>query len=38
MCTKDFPIAETVVPLGDGFEAGTEYTVTVNGQARTFTP
>ncbi len=37
-CTKDFPINETVVPLGTGFEAGTEYTVEVNGQARTFTP
>ena len=37
-CTRDFPIDETVVPLGTGFEAGTEYTVEVNGQARTFTP
>ncbi len=31
-CTTDFPIVETVVPLGSDFEAGTEYTVTVNGQ------
>ena len=37
-CTRDFPITETVVPLGSEFEAGAEYTVTVNGQARTFTP
>ena len=38
MCTKDFPIAEMVVPLGFEFDAGTEYTVKVNDQARTFTP
>ena len=38
MCTKDFPITETIVPLGSGFEAGTEYIVKVNDQARTFTP
>ena len=38
MCTKDFPITETVVPLGSDFEAGTEYTVKVNEQARTFSP
>lgn len=38
MCTKDFPITETLVPLDSGFEAGTEYTVKVNDKARTFTP
>ena len=38
MCTKDFPITETVVPLGSGFQAGTEYTVKVNDESRTFTP
>lgn len=31
MCTKDFPIDETVVPLGV-LEADVEYTVTVNGK------
>ena len=31
MCTADFPIEETTVPLGS-FEAGVEYTVTVNGE------
>ncbi len=31
-CTTDYPIVETVVPLGADFEAGTEYTITVNGQ------
>ena len=38
MCTNDFPIDETLVLLGSAFEAGVEYTVTVNGQARTFSP
>ena len=38
VCTKDFPIAETVVPLGSDFESGTVYTVVVNEQARSFTP
>ena len=38
MCTKDFPITETLVPLGTEFEAGREYTVKVNDKARTFTP
>ena len=37
-CTRDFPITETVVPLGSGFQAGTEYTVKVNDESRTFTP
>ncbi len=31
VCTADFPIVETDVPLGNGFEPGREYTVTVNG-------
>lgn len=33
-CTADFPILETVVPLGQAsdFESGVEYTVTVNGE------
>ena len=31
VCTTDFPIVETDVPLGSGFEPGAEYTVTVNG-------
>lgn len=30
VCTADFPIIETTVPLGAGFEPGEEYTVTVN--------
>ena len=38
MCTRDFPVTKTVVPLGSEFQAGTEYTVKVNGQARTFSP
>ena len=29
-CTADYPIVETNVPLGSGFEPGVEYTVTVN--------
>ncbi len=37
-CTRDFPVTETVVPLGSGFQAGTEYTVKVNDESRTFTP
>ena len=37
-CTKDFPITETIVPLGSALEAGQDYTVVVNGEARTFTP
>ena len=31
MCTADFPIEETTVPLGS-LEVGVEYTVTVNGE------
>ena len=38
MCTKDFPVTETLVPLGSEFEEGTEYTVKVNDKAQTFTP
>ena len=30
VCTADFPIVETNVPLGPGFEPGEEYTVRVN--------
>lgn len=30
-CTKDMVTDVTLVPLGSGFEAGAEYTVTVNG-------
>ena len=30
VCTADFPIVETTVPLGSSFEPGVEYTVTVN--------
>lgn len=33
-CTTDFPIIETVVPLGSDFEKGVEYSVTVNGEHR----
>ena len=30
MCTTDFPMVETVIPLGSDFEPGREYTVSVN--------
>ena len=30
VCTADYPIVETIVPLGSDFEAGVEYTVRVN--------
>ncbi len=30
VCTADFPVIETTVPLGADFEPGQEYTVTVN--------
>ena len=30
VCTADFPVVETVIPLGSDFESGVEYTVTVN--------
>lgn len=31
-CTADYPIVETMVPLGSDFEKGLEYTVSVNGE------
>ena len=34
-CTADYPIVETVIPLGSDFESGTEYTVTVNSETTT---
>ncbi len=38
VCTADYPVKETIVPLGSGFEAGAEYSVTVNSETtRTFT-
>ena len=30
ICTADYPVVETEVPLGSDFEPGSEYTVTVN--------
>ena len=30
VCTTDYPIVETTVPLGSNFEPGVEYTVVVN--------
>ena len=37
-CTKDYPIVETVVPLGSDFDSGIEYAVSVNAEAdMTFT-
>ena len=30
VCTADFPIIETSVPLGSDFESGEEYIVRVN--------
>ena len=32
ICTADYPIVETVIPLGSDFESGTEYTITVNSE------
>ena len=32
ICTADYPIVETSIPLGSDFEPGTEYTVTVNSE------
>ena len=34
VCTADYPIVETTVPLGSDFEPGIEYTVVVNGETR----
>ena len=37
-CTKDYPIVETVIPLGSDFETGIEYAVSVNAESdMTFT-
>ena len=39
VCTADFPILETLIPLGTDFVPGEEYTVSVNSNlSRTFTP
>ncbi len=36
-CTADYPVVETIVPLGSDFEPGKEYTVNVNsGTTRSF--
>ena len=35
ICTADFPIIETVVPLGSDFEPGVEHTVSVNSETKT---
>ena len=35
ICTTDYPIVETIVPLGSEFEPGMEYTVSVNGDTIT---
>ncbi len=35
VCTADFPIVETLVPLGSDFKTGVEYTVTVNSDTTT---
>ena len=31
VCTADYPIVETTIPLGSDFQPGVEYTVSVNG-------
>ena len=37
VCTADYPIVETIVPLGADFETGVEYAVRVNsGDAQKF--
>ena len=37
-CTRDYPIVETVIPLGSDFESGMEYAVSVNAESdMTFT-
>ena len=36
ICTADFPIVETTVPLGSDFEPGIEYTVSVNSDNMSF--
>ena len=35
VCTADFPIVETNIPLGSGFESGEKYTVRVNSDITT---
>ena len=35
ICTADYPIVETIVPLGSEFEPGMEYTVSINGDTTT---
>ena len=30
ICTADYPIVETSIPLGSDFEPGVEYSITVN--------
>jgi hypothetical protein len=30
VCTADYPVVETTVPLGSDFEPGAEYTVSIN--------
>ena len=32
VCTADYPVVETIVPLGSDFETGAEYTVDVNSE------
>ena len=33
ICTADYPIVETSIPLGSDFEPGVEYSITVNSEA-----
>ena len=35
VCTRDYPLVETVVPLGSDFESGEKYTVRVNSETVT---
>ena len=32
ICTADYPVVETIVPLGADFEPGVEYAVSVNSE------
>ena len=36
-CTADLPVVVTEIPLGDSFESGQTYTVSVNGEETSFT-
>ncbi|MBC8279877.1 MAG: hypothetical protein H8E48_03730 [Chloroflexi bacterium] len=36
-CTRDLPAVLSEIPLGDGFESGRTYTVSVNGEETSFT-